>query len=451
MIRMMSHTSSLCTEPVWTEALRPSAPQSLKGPCTRADVAVIGGGFTGLSAAYHVLKAQPGAKVILLEAERVGYGASTRNTGMLTPGVGQSLDSLVRRFGAATARQMYQASLQAVHYVSELTSREQIDAGVRMTGQLIVAQGRRGRQRLADQLATLQRLDLPCQPLSEAALRDRLAICTNAPRGDANGPAALRLPVAGLLHPGRLVQGLKEAIERRGGQIVERARVVSVSRGEPAVATLADGHKIEAGHIVLASNGYDRTLGIQRGRVIPLHLRLLLTEPLSTEQLAQLNWSGREGAIDSRRVFNYFRLTEDNRLLFGGGRPRYRWGGQTEDLDASAPDVATLIQTYRRLFPALAELPVSRSWTGVIGFTLDNLPVVGHLPNYRRVVYAGGWCGHGIALSISSGRWVQRLLSGEAVERLPWFRPQSPLLPVEAARWAAALVGGLGMETLDHL
>jgi gamma-glutamylputrescine oxidase len=451
MIRSLNHMSSLCTEPIWTEALRPSAPRPLTGECTRADVAVIGGGFTGLSAAYHVLQAQPGAKVIVLEAERVGYGASTRNTGMLTPGVGQSLDSLVQRFGATTARQMYQTSLQAVKYVGELTSLEQIDAGVRMTGQLIVAQGRRGRSRLADQLATLQSLDLPCEPLSDVALHDRLSICTNAPGGDANGPAALRLPGAGLLHPGRLVQGLKEAIERRGGRIVEGAKVVSLSRGEPAVATLAEGHKVEAGHIVLASNGYDQALGIQRGRVIPLHLRLLVTEPLSAEQLAQLNWPGREGAIDSRRVFNYFRLTEDNRLLFGGGRPRYRWGGKTTDLDASAPDVAVLTQTFRRLFPALAELPVARSWTGVIGFTLDNLPVVGHLPNYRRVVYAGGWCGHGIALSISSGRWVRRLLTGEAVESLPWFRPQSPLLPVEAARWATALAGGWGMQALDHL
>lgn len=450
MIRMMSHTKSLCTEPIWTEALRPSVRQPLEGACTRADVAVIGGGFTGLSAAYHVLKSQPGAKVIVFEAERVGYGASTRNTGMLTPGVGQSLDSLVRRFGAATARKMYQTSLQAVKYVDELTSREQIDAGVRMTGQLIVAQSRQGRRRLANQLATLQSLDLPCERMSDAILGDRLNICTDAPGGDSQGPAALRLPVAGLLHPGRLVQGLKDAIERRGGRIVEGAKVVSLSQGKP-IATLADGHQIEAGHIVLASNGYDRTLGIQRGRVIPLHLRLLLTEPLSTEQLAQLNWSGREGAIDSRRVFNYFRLTEENRLLFGGGRPRYRFGGRTEDLEASAPDVAALTQAYRRLFPALADLPVARSWTGVIGFTLDNLPVVGHLPNHRRVIYAGGWCGHGIALSISSGRWVQRLISGEAVESFPWFRSQSPLLPIEAARWAAALAGGWGMQTLDNL
>ncbi|HEX4148830.1 MAG TPA: FAD-dependent oxidoreductase, partial [Pirellulales bacterium] len=216
----------LSSEPIWTEALRPSAARPLAAGCTHVDVAVIGGGFTGLSAAYHVLAAQPSARVIVLEAERVGFGASTRNTGMLTPGVGQSLDSLVRRFGAATAREMYLASLAAVNYVGELTSREQIDASLRMTGQLIVAQGRRGRRRLADQAATLESLDLPCERLNDAALRNRLRICTNAPGGDSQGPAALRLPVAGLLHPGRLIQGLKDAVERRGGRIVEGAQVV---------------------------------------------------------------------------------------------------------------------------------------------------------------------------------------------------------------------------------
>jgi gamma-glutamylputrescine oxidase len=447
----MAIRNCLSTDPIWTDALRPSTARPLAAGCSHADVLVIGGGFTGLSAAYHVLTAQPGARVIVLEAEHVGFGASTRNTGMLTPGVGQSLDSLVRRFGAATARQMYQASLAAVNYVGQLTAREHIDAGLRMTGQLIVAQGRRGRGRLADQAATLESLDLPCQRLNDAALGERLQIRCDAPGGESQGPAALRLPVAGLLHPGRLVQGLKDAIERRGGQIVEGARAVSLSRGEPAVVTLADGRTIQAGHVVLASNGYDRVLGIQRGRVIPLHLRLLVTEPLSAEQLAELQWPGREGVIDSRRVFNYFRLTEDQRLLFGGGRPRYRWGGQTEDLEAAASEIAALTASYRRLFPALAELPPARSWTGVIGFTMDNLPVVGRLPGYRRVVYAGGWCGHGIALSVSSGQWVERLLAGKGVDGFPWIRPQAPGMPMEAARWVAALAGGWGMQWLDRL
>lgn len=438
-------------EPIWFEALRPSRSPPLEAGTTSVDVAVIGGGFTGLSAAWRLLAERPGMRVILLEAERVGYGASARNTGMLTPGVGQSLDRLVRRFGAETARQMYDASLRAVEYVGELASCEQIDAGVQMNGQLIVAHGARGRRRLAGQLAIMQRLGLPCEPLNDAALRDRLTICTEAPGGDEEGPAALRLPVAGLLHPGRLVQGLKEAIERRGGRIVEGARVVSLSRGKPAVATLADGRQIIAEQVVVASNGYDRPLGIQRGRVIPLHLRLLVTEPLSLEQLAQLHWPGREGVIDSRRVFNYFRLTEDNRLLFGGGRPRYRWGGRTESSNNGAPEVASLARDYRRLFPALAELPAARSWTGVIGFTLDNLPVVGRPPGFRSVIYAGGWCGHGIALSIYSGRWVERLLTAGAAEPLPWIRPQTPRLPTEAARWTAALAGGWGMEMLDRL
>src|SRR5262249_24951420 len=152
-----------------------------------------------------------------------------------------------------------------------------------------------------------------------------------------------------------------------------------------------------AGHAVAATSGYADPLDLHRGRLVPLHLRVLLTEPLSPAQLAGLNWRGREGVIDSRRLFNYFRLTDDDRLLFGGGRPRYGWGGRRTDLPADGPDLARLQREFRRLFPSLTDVPVARSWTGVIGYCLDSLPVIGPVPGYERVVFAGGWCGHGIA------------------------------------------------------
>ena len=197
------------------------------------DLAVIGGGLTGLSAAYHALVANPGMRVVLLESERIGHGASSRSTGMLTPGVGQDLTALIRRFGADAARAMYLESLRAVEYVGELAGREGIDAGLRMTGQLVVAQGRSGRRRLARQAEAMEALGLPCERLDDRRLRGRLSVATEAPGSDAEGPAALRLPVAGVLHPGRLLAGLVDAVKRHGGRIIEGAPVVSVSRGRP--------------------------------------------------------------------------------------------------------------------------------------------------------------------------------------------------------------------------
>ena len=142
---MLTESADQAGTSIWRRSLPPAEQESPGGGRIEdVDLAVIGGGFTGLSAAYHALAANPGMRVVLLEGERIGHGASSRNTGMLTPGVGQNLAAQVKRFGADAARAMYERSLQAVAYVGELADREQIDAGLRMTGQLVIAHGRLG-------------------------------------------------------------------------------------------------------------------------------------------------------------------------------------------------------------------------------------------------------------------------------------------------------------------
>jgi gamma-glutamylputrescine oxidase len=436
--------------PIWREALPPGR---AGGDWPReADLAVVGGGFTGLSAAYHALLARPGARVVVLEAEGVGHGASSRNTGMLTPGVGQDAAALVRRWGAAAAREMYRRSLEAVEYVGELAAREAIDAELRMGGQLIVACGRSGRRRLARQAGALEALDLPCERLDDRGLAGRLSLGVQAQGGDAAGPAALRLPVAGTLHPGKLLRGLAEAVRRRGGTVVEGAAVTALSRRGPTRLTLAGGRQLAARHVVVATSGYSSPVNLQRGRLIPLHLRVLLSEPLSPRQVEGLGWHGREGVIDSRRLFSYFRLTEDGRVLFGGGRPRYLWGGKLTDQAAEGPDLGRLVHEFRRFFPSLGGVGVARSWTGVIAYSLDALPVIARAPEYDGVLFVGGWCGHGIALSISSGRWVQELIaSGGPGQALPWFRAGAPRTPPDPLRWLGVRAAGWAMELLDRI
>jgi glycine/D-amino acid oxidase-like deaminating enzyme len=450
---MLTESAHLAGTSIWRQSL--PAPEPAPSDADRVeevDLAVIGGGLTGLSAAYHALVADPGIRVVVLESERIGHGASSRNTGMLTPGVGQSLASLVKRFGADAARAMYLRSLRAVEYLGEICDSEGIDAGLRMTGQLVIAHGRSGRRRLAQQANLMETLALPCERLDDGHLRERLGFAHEAPGGAGEGPAALRFPVAGVLHPGRLVAGLGAAVKRRGGRIIEGAEVISVSHGTPVRIRLADESQLVAKHAVVAASGYASTLNIQRGRLIPLHLRVLLTEPLTGAQLEALGWPHREGVIDSRRVFNYFRLTDDNRILFGGGRPRYVWGGRLTDRPAEGPDLDRLVAAFRDRFPSLRELPIARSWTGVIAYTLDALPVIAYAPEYEGVIFAGGWCGHGIALSVCSGRWVQELIAeGRPREVLPWSRPSPPRAPLEVARWMVVRSAGWAMEIMDRL
>lgn len=424
----------IASAPVWAELAMPEYPRAPHATIG-ADVAVIGGGLAGLSVAYHLLERRPGARITVLEARRIGAGASGRTTGLLGPGVGQSLPGLVRRWGPARARALYAATLRAVEDVSRLVSRERIDCELALTGQLVVARSRAERGRLARQAGLLRRLDLPGETLDDDEL-DRAIRLPRLKGGEARGPAALRLPVAGTLHPTKLLAGLAQRVIARGGTILERTRVTAVGRGRPARLEIAGGGEIRAGEVVVATAGYTPDLGMLRGRILPVHLQVVATEPLERRAREALGWRGREGVLDARRIFSYFRLTADDRIVFGGGRPRYLWGGRTDDDRGGRIALDRLAAELGETFGPEVTLRVTGGWTGVIGYVLDTLPAIERTRSRPAVLHAVGWCGHGLALSVASGAWIARMLcEGAAPEDLPWYRDLPPLLPLEPVRW----------------
>jgi gamma-glutamylputrescine oxidase len=436
--------------PVWAEFPMPEYPRDPRARL-RVDTAVIGGGLAGLSAAYHLLGRRPGARLVLLEARRIGAGASGRTTGLLGPGVGQSLAGLVRRWGPARARALYVATLRAVEDVGRLVARERIDCELAMTGQLVVARSPAGRDRLAAQGRLLRRLDLPGDVLDDEVL-ERLIRLPHARGGEARGPAALRLPVAGTLHPTKLLAGLARRVTERGGTILEESRVAAVGRGRPVRLELAGGGEVLAEEVVVSTAGYTPDLGLLRGRILPVHLQVVATEPLERGARTALGWNGREGILDARQVFSYFRLTADDRIVFGGGLPRYRWGGRTDDDPHAPAALDSLARELDETFGPQLQIRVARGWTGVIGYVLDTLPVIGRARGRPSVLHAVGWCGHGIGLSVASGAWIARMLcDGAAPEDLPWYRDRPPLLPFEPVRWAGFQTGLRLRSLLDRM
>jgi gamma-glutamylputrescine oxidase len=436
--------------PIWSEFPMPEYPRAPR-TTLRADTAVIGGGLAGLSAAYHLLGRRPGARVVLLEARRIGAGASGRTTGMLGPGVGQSLPALVRRWGPAEARALYVATLRAVEDVSRLVAREHIDCELAMTGQLVIARSQAGCARLAAHVRLRQQLGLAGDALDDEAL-DR-AIRLSRSRGCvARGPAALRLLVAGTLHPTKLLAGLAHRVIERGGTILEDARVIAIGRGRPVRLEIAGGGEVVTEEVVVATDGYTPDLGLLRGRILPVHLQVVATEPLERGAREALGWNGREGILDARRVFNYFRLTADDRIVFGGGLPRYRWGSRADDDPHSPAALDSLARELDETFGPQIQIRVASGWTGVIGYVLDTLPAIERARGRPSVLHAVGWCGHGIALSVASGAWVARLLcDGAAPEDLPWYRDRPPLLPFEPVRWAGFQAGVRMLSLLDRI
>lgn len=434
-------------DPIWWDGAPTSA--AFPGGVHRADFAIIGGGLAGLSTAHHLLLRSPGARVLVIEAEQLAHGASGRSTGMLSPGVGQSVMALRARLGAARTKATYEATLRAVREVAELIASHHIDCELEMSGQLVIARSRSEQRRLAAVYEVMRELDLPVQRLDqqEAERVVRLRPRRGGPVAG-QGPSALRYPTAGVLHPGKLVQGLAARVRAAGGQVHERARVLAIEEeGATACLRLAAG-RILADRVIVAAAGYSAGLGHLYGRVLPVHLQALVTAPLDAEQRAAIGWSGREGILDGRRLFNYARLTRDDRIVMGGGRPRYRFGGGASDGAGADAALDSLERELHAMFPIAAGRPLQaeRGWTGIIGYTVDALPSIARATGRSRTYHLLGWCGHGVALAVAAGAWMTCLLQeGAAPEDLPWFRAQPPLVPTELARWVGfqAAVGAM--------
>src|SRR5207247_1234275 len=180
---------------------------------------------------------------------------------------------------------------------------------LQMRGQVMLARTQAGRYRLAMQAALLEQFNCPVERLDNAALNTSIRFAPALVGSDRlQGPAALRLPVAGILHPMRLLSGLADAATRRGGAIFETARVLQVGYGAPVRLALHGGAVI-ADSVVLATAGYTPDLGVLRGRLLPVHLQAVVTEPMSEPALRSIGWIGRECVLDARRLFSYFRLT----------------------------------------------------------------------------------------------------------------------------------------------
>jgi len=444
---------------VWNDTPRAQYSACPQGTI-HADVAIVGGGLTGLSTAYHLLSRYPALRVIVLEAGNVGSGASNRNTGMLGPGVGQDLLGLIRRLGNVGAEALYRETLRAVTLVSDLVVTEHIDCELSMTGQIYWARSAAGRHRLAAQAKWLNARGLAAELLNDNSLNRHIRLPGAAGKGTGQ-PAALRLPVAGILHPGKLVAGLARAANDRGACIFECSPVSALTTGAEGGKvrlSLTGGGEVLADQVVLATAGYTARLGPMRRRVIPLQLQALATEPIPPNRLTNIGWTGREGIVEARRIFNYFRLSSDNRLIFGGGAPRPCHVRGAIDEAIPANTLMNLKQRLFSIFPDLARegIGISHGWSGTIGYVLDGLPAIGRSSKAPNLLHAVGWSGHGLALGIAAGNWITDMLAGNHVISahdggLAWFRDEPPQLPCEPLHGLAVRAAVGAMQLLDRV
>lgn len=360
----------------------------------RADVCVIGGGFTGLSAALTL--AEQGMKVVLLEAERIGFGASGRCGGLIGSGQRKDVLEMEEQFGYEYARQFWDFGEEAKAEIRSRVDKHGIDCDLQR-GQL-VGLHKKSYCAWAEELAEAlsERYDYPhTRALGREEAYKEVA---------AEGFHGAFLDVeAAHLHPLNYALGLARAARDAGVQIFENSRVLNYSHTDPAIVQTAQG-SVEASFIVLACNGYlgklDRRVAI---RMMPINNFMIATEPLGEERARGLIPHG-NCVHDSRFVVNYFRISADNRLLFGGGE-NYRSGFPR--------DIENFVRPYMlKLFPQLADVSIDYSWGGTLAVTVNRLPHVGRMkPN---LYFAQGYSGHGISTANFAGKLIAEAIGGTA-------------------------------------
>ena len=380
--------------PSWYAATAHDAPRhpALKGS-TRADICVVGAGYTGLSAALHL--AEAGYDVVLLEAHRVGFGASGRNGGQLGSGQRQDQASLEKMLGKAAARQLWDLGEEAKDLVKSLIARHQIDCdlkpGIAWTG--FTANE-------ADELhryAELLQRDYDYDQITALDAGACHALCPSpAYKG------GLLDMGAGHLHPLNFALGLARAAVAAGVRIYEGAHVHHIVEGAKLTVQTGQG-RVEADHLILACNGY--LGGLNRkvaARVMPINNFIVATEPLGDDAARVLTQD--VAVADSKFVVNYFRLSADKRLLFGGGESYgYRF----------PRDIGALVRKpMTAIFPHLADVRLDYAWGGTLAITMKRLPYLARVaPN---ILSASGYSGHGVGTATHAGYLMARAIAGQA-------------------------------------
>lgn len=383
----------------------------LKGAQT-ADVCVVGGGFTGLSAALHL--AQAGRKVVLLEAQRVGFGASGRNGGQL--GSGQRVDqvALEKRLGMDHARDLWAMAEETKVLVKSLIATHNIDCHLKPG----VAETARTEadvdelHRYADHLSKTYGYD-QIEALDHAALQD---VCPSpAYRGGTLDMGAAHL------HPLNFALGLARAAAAAGVEIHEGAAVHNIDKDAKAKVQTDAGH-VMADHVILACNGY--LSGLERkvaARVMPINNFIAATEPLGDDAAGVLP---RDVAVaDDRFVVNYFRLSHDKRLLFGGGESYgYRF---PNDIGAKVR------KPMSEVFPHLKDVKFDYAWGGTLAITMNRLPYLARIaPN---MLSASGYSGHGVGNAVHAGKLMALVVQGDGDGFDTMARIPTPSFPGGAA------------------
>jgi len=424
------------------EALVPRAP--LAGD-TDADIAIVGAGLTGLWTAWYLLQRDPALKVVLLERDIAGFGASGRNGGWCSALFPRSTASLERAHGLDAALAMRRAMMATVDEVERAARDAGVDADYVKGGTIAFARSPVQLAAARAEVDEAREYGVDALELWEAGADPTHPLGAGGALGAVFDPACARV------HPAKLVRGLAAAVERAGATIAEQTTVLQwdSAPGRPGRLVTTRG-VVTADRIVLATEGYGAMLRQTHRRILPLYSLMIATEPLPDSFWDEIGLRHGQTFTDFRHLLIYGQRTADNRFAFGGRGARYHWGSSIRPgYDRSPRVFEHLHRALRELFPSM-DAAVTHRWGGPLGVPRDWHASVSYDPA-TRIASAGGYVGDGLSTTNLAGRTLADLLTGADTEltRLPWVNHRSPSWEVEPLRFIGANAGMAAMAFAD--
>ncbi|MBL8063858.1 MAG: FAD-binding oxidoreductase [Anaerolineales bacterium] len=379
---------------------------------TKADVAIIGGGYTGLSAAR--MLAKHNVNVVLLEAETIGWGASSRNGGMTLTGLKVAMQTAIQRYGKEQAKELFQCSLDSVNMVERIIKEENIDCGFARYGHLLTANKPKHYESLQGEVDFMAKeFNHNVRLVSPKDIRSEVG--TDVYHG------ALVDEVSGGLNPAQYVAGLAGAAARAGATLCARARVTKIERREKRFFIQTERGNVEAESVLVATSGYtgSATKNLQK-KIIPIGSFIIATERLSDELAYELSPKNRM-IFDYKHFLNYFRLW-DGRMIFGG---RAAFFPENENTIAQSGEI--LRREMIKVYPQLKDTKVEYVWGGTLDFAFDQMT---HVGQEDGIFYSLGYAGHGVAMATYLGATVAEAIMKGSIKEHPFARFNFPGAPL---------------------
>jgi glycine/D-amino acid oxidase-like deaminating enzyme len=386
-----------------------------------ADAVVVGGGYTGVAAARKL--ARQGARTVLLEAHELGWGASSRNGGIVHAGYKWGLPTLIRKHGRELATALFRETTEGIEFLAGLVRENEIDAELRRPGHLEVAWGPKHAGGFDEEVLALAEVGVTAHVVPREQLREEL--------GTPLYHGGLAVDGGGVVHPGKWFAGLVRLAERAGAELHEGVRVRAIRRqpdGRFVVET--ERGALLARDVLVATNGYtDGAAPAARRRIVPVGSYIIATEPLSEDLANSITPTGR-AVFDTKNFLNYWHVSADRRLIFGG---------RVSFIPTTVSRTARLL--YRRLHeihPQVGDVRVEYAWGGKVALTFDRMP---HVARLGGVAFAGAYVGSGVALSAYLGTRVAEWMGGGAAPALARLRFPIVPAPYEGRPWFLPVVG----------